>query len=147
VSEIAFHFGAPDKVAYACRLLRKATSGGLKVTVLGTAEVLRKLDQDLWGVGPTDFVTHCTDQAQASVVQASLVVLSESLQDAVQKTVPLAPILVNLGTFFPDGFERFERVIEVVSTDDDDRAHARDRWKQYTKLGYTIVRHDLALRK
>jgi DNA polymerase-3 subunit chi len=143
VSEIAFHFGAPDKVAYACRLLRKATSGGLKVTVLGAAEVLRKLDQDLWGVGPTDFVTHCTDQAQASVQQKSLAVLSESLQE----TAPQSAILVNLGTSFPDGFERFERVIEVVNTDDDDRTHARDRWKQYTKLGYTIVRHDLALRK
>jgi DNA polymerase-3 subunit chi len=88
-------------------------------------------------------VTHCTDQAQASVQQKSLAVLSESLQE----TAPQSAILVNLGTSFPDGFERFERVIEVVNTDDDDRTHARDRWKQYTKLGYTIVRHDLALRK
>jgi DNA polymerase-3 subunit chi len=37
-------------------------------------------------------------------------------------------------------------VIEVVSTDDDDKDSARNRWKAYTQLGYAISRHDLNLR-
>ncbi|MEK9802900.1 MAG: DNA polymerase III subunit chi [Curvibacter sp.] len=45
----------------------------------------------------------------------------------------------------PDGFEQYERVIEVVSLDEDDRLQARARWKQYTARGYTIQRHDLNL--
>ena len=37
--------------------------------------------------------------------------------------------LLNLGDAAPRGFESFERLIEMVSTDDDDRAAARERWK------------------
>jgi DNA polymerase-3 subunit chi len=44
------------------------------------------------------------------------------------------------------GFDSFERVIEVVSLDDADRQAARQRWKQYTDLGFNITRHDLALK-
>ena len=34
MTEVAFHFNAPDKWAYACRLLRKAVAAGAKVVVL-----------------------------------------------------------------------------------------------------------------
>jgi DNA polymerase-3 subunit chi len=45
------------------------------------------------------------------------------------------------------GFERYERVIEVVSLEDQDRQNARTRWKQYAEQGYSITRHDLKLRE
>jgi DNA polymerase III subunit chi len=45
----------------------------------------------------------------------------------------------------PDGFEQFDRVIEVVTQDDADRLSARARWKHYNELGYEITRHDLKL--
>jgi len=47
----------------------------------------------------------------------------------------------------PEGFERFERLIEVVSQDDGDRQRARARWKHYADRGYAIQRHDLAQRE
>ena len=53
------------------------------------------------------------------------------------------PILVNLADDVPEGFDQFQRVIEVVSTDEQDRNLARLRWKHYTERGYTITRHDL----
>jgi DNA polymerase-3 subunit chi len=55
-------------------------------------------------------------------------------------------VLVNLGGTVAAGFEKFERVIEVVSVDERDRDLARLRWKYYTEQGYTIKRHDLTLR-
>jgi DNA polymerase-3 subunit chi len=55
-------------------------------------------------------------------------------------------VLVNLGEHVPAGFDRFERLIEVVTLDDADRQQARGRWKHYTDLGYAIVRHDLNLK-
>ena len=33
MTEISFHFNVPDKLAYACRLLRKAVNAGNKVVV------------------------------------------------------------------------------------------------------------------
>jgi DNA polymerase-3 subunit chi len=47
----------------------------------------------------------------------------------------------------PEGFERFERLIEVVSLDEADRLRARDRWKHYAARGYAIERKDLVLKE
>ena len=56
-------------------------------------------------------------------------------------------MLVNLGAAVPEGFERFERLIEVVTVEDEDRQRARQRWKHYADRGYAITRHDLAARE
>ena len=54
---------------------------------------------------------------------------------------------MNLGGQMPTGFARFERVVEVVSADDEqDRQLARQRWREYTAQGYAIVRRDLVMK-
>lgn len=142
MTEVAFHFGAPDKVRYAERLLRKATRAGSRLWVLAPEAHAALLDASLWGVAPTAFIPHCLDQAPASVRQRSAVVLAHDVH-AVPEGMQ---VLVNLTDTMPEGFERFSRVIEVVSTEESDRQSARERWKQYTRLGYSIQRHDLQLR-
>jgi DNA polymerase-3 subunit chi len=57
---------------------------------------------------------------------------------------PHHQVLVNLGSTVAPGFERFERVIEVVGLDDADRNQARSRWRHYADRGYAMTRHDLA---
>ncbi len=141
VTEVAFHFHAPDRVAYACRLLRKAVGSGAKVVVTGTPDVLQQLDVALWTFSAQDFVPHCLLESEPYVVAASPVILTTSTQ-----SVPHRQVLLNLGSLVPDGFELFERVIEVVAMDDADRQLARSRWKQYTEGGYAITRHDLTLK-
>jgi len=37
----------------------------------------------------------------------------------------------------------FERLVEIVSTDDGDRAAARARWKHYASRGYQIEKHEV----
>src|SRR5450830_1108105 len=116
MTEVAFHFNAPDPVAYACRLLRKAVSSGAQVTVIGLPATLQLLDVALWTFSPIDFLPHCSLDNDACVVAGSSVILTTSIQG-----VPHQQVLLNLGNVVPDGFERFKRVIEVVSLDDDDR--------------------------
>lgn len=142
MTEIAFHFNAPDKLAYACRLLRKAVAAGARAVVTGPDDTLARLDQQLWTFSALDFLPHCMADSPARVLDASPVVLAVDAQQA-----PGRPVLVNLGDLVPTGFERFERLIEVVSGDDDDRALARQRWKHYAARGYTMVRHDLELKE
>ena len=36
-----------------------------------------------------------------------------------------------------------ERIIDVVTLDDLHRAQGRERWREYTRLGHELVRHDL----
>ena len=141
MTEISFHFNAPDKVAYACRLLRKAVNGGAKVFVTGEPSSLSQLDAALWTFSPLDFVPHCFQSSDARQLAASPVVLA-SAPAAV--SVAHAQVMLNLGAAVPDGFEQFERLIELVGVDDGDRELARQRWKQYAKRGYAITRHDLA---
>ena len=40
MTEVAFHFNAPDKLAYVCRLLRKATGSGARVVVTANPGLL-----------------------------------------------------------------------------------------------------------
>ena len=141
MTELAFHFNAPDRIAYACRLLRKAVGSGARVTVTSSTDTLKELDLALWTLSPTDFVPHCFLDSPAWVVAASPVVLALALAE-----VPHRQVLLNLGTAVPAGFDRFERVIELVGQEDDERRSARARWKQYTGLGYAITRHDLTLK-
>jgi len=139
MTEIAFHFNVPDKLAYSCRLLRKAYLSGARVVVTAEPEVLAQLDQWLWNFSPTEFVPHCRADAGEERVAVTPVLLAESLQGCAHHGV-----LVNLGQGIPVEFERFERFIEVVARDDDDRLAARGRWKHYTDRGYAMKRHDLA---
>jgi DNA polymerase-3 subunit chi len=53
-------------------------------------------------------------------------------------------VLLNLGGVVPPGFERFERLIEVVSAEDADLQQARLRWRHYASRGYAMTRHDRA---
>jgi DNA polymerase III subunit chi len=140
MTQLAFHFNAPNKVQYACKLLRKATSTGARVAVLAPPELLARLDTELWTFSALDFIAHTRAPCPPEVQARTPVVLCDDADQAQGYGV-----LVNLTPTVPQGFERFERVIEVVSLDDADRHAARRRWKHYTELGYDITRHDLQL--
>lgn len=141
MTEIDFHFNTPDKVSHACRLLRKAVSGrGARVVVVADAATLDAVDLSLWTFSPVEFIAHCRVTGEAHTVARSPVVLSEGIATP----LPHQQVLVNLGAELPAGFERFERLIDIVSNDDDDRLAARRRWRHYADRGYTIRRHDFA---
>jgi DNA polymerase-3 subunit chi len=140
MTEVMFHFNAPDKVGHACRLLRKALASGAKVVVTGEGALLRELDQALWTFSALDFIPHALKPSSPpAVVAASPVVLTPSAKDA-----PHQEVLVNLGSGVPEGFERYERLIEIVTTEDDERQQGRARWKHYRDRGYAIDTRDLA---
>lgn len=139
MTAVAFHFNVSDRMAYACRWLRKAVNLGARVVVFGMPETVRSLDRALWTVSETEFLPHCLDTADPQVIAHSPIVLASNLDAPVHRQV-----LFNLGERVPAGFEQFERVIEVVTQDETERLRARDRWKQYLALGCSITRHDLS---
>ena len=57
---------------------------------------------------------------------------------------PHRDVLLNLGDTLPQDFDRYGKLVEVVSAHDEpDRVHARARWRHYAQQGYGLVRHDL----
>ncbi|MDR0457507.1 MAG: DNA polymerase III subunit chi [Burkholderiaceae bacterium] len=141
MTEVAFHFNMPDKLHYACRLLRKVYQSGSRARVVGEADALATLDQMLWTFAAQDFVPHCHAGAAATILTHTPIVLATatSAEDA-------GDVLVNLGALAPEGFERYARLSELVSQDPADRVSARKRWRHYADRGYAITQHDLAAR-
>lgn len=125
------------------RLIRKAVGAGAKLWVVGESPLLHQLDSALWSLSETGFLTHCLVDAPDDILLRSSVVLVPA---HLQQSHPAFPILVNLSAKMPSHFEGYTRVIEVVSTEVEDRDSARVRWKAYSQLGYPIARHDLNLR-
>lgn len=144
MTEVKFHFNVADRTEYACRLLRKATRQGAAVVVTGPIPVLAGLDRALWTFDATEFLPHVmlrTGQAVPERLRRTRVWLSEQATASGHHDV-----LVNLGVDAleaPEGFESFARVIEIVSTDADERLAARQRWKHYASRGYAIERHEV----
>lgn len=141
MTRVSFHFNVPHRTAYACRLLRKATRQNARVTVTGPAAALAELDAALWSFDPIEFVPHVMlreGQALPQRLHDTPVCLATTLDGALHHDV-----LLNLGADAPAGFESFERLVEIVSTDEADRAAARARWKHYAARGYLIERHEV----
>ena len=92
MTRVDFHSNVPGKLAYACRLVRKAYGAGQKVIVVGDQAALQAFDTQLWTFSQLDFLPHCGLRhplaAQTPILLADA---TEPLDDA-----PHHDILVNL---------------------------------------------------
>lgn len=138
MTRIDFHVNTPDKLGYGCRLVRKAYRARQHVVVCCDDPVrLKAFDEALWTFEPQDFVPHV--MAGDPLAPETPVVLAASPDG-----LPWHDVLVNLGDTTPEGFARFERLIELVSADDADRARGRERYRFYRDRGYPLASHDVA---
>jgi DNA polymerase-3 subunit chi len=137
MTQVAFHTGIDDTLSYACRLLRKAYRQGARVVVTGSAELLQRLDRQLWIFEPLEFVPHLRLKAGAAPTPLQLRT-PIWLADAGAR-VPHREVLINLGPQLPEDGASFARVIELVSADPDALAAGRQRWRAYEAQGLTPV--------
>jgi len=56
--------------------------------------------------------------------------------------LPHHDVLINLQKDYPPFFSRFTRLIEIVGQDEEDKAHARLRYKFYRDRGYEMRSFD-----
>ena len=141
MTEVSFHFNVPERTAYTCRLLRKATRQGAKVVVTGPVPTLAQFDRALWTFDPVEFLPHFLARAGQPVAERLSATPVWLLEDVSQ--APHHDVLVNLGVEAPAGFESFARLIEIVTADEGDRLAARVRWKHYAARGYAIEKHEV----
>lgn len=137
MTRVDFHLNAPDKIGYACRLVRKIYRAGQKVVVVDADAGSRaRFDQALWTFSPLDFIPH-VDAADPLAAGTPVLLAGDGAETAHHD------VMVNLGNTPPTHFSRFERLIEIVTTDDEDRHAARERWRFYRDRGYPIESFDL----
>ena len=141
MTQVDFHINVPDKLQYGCRLVRKVYLAGHRILVWCDDPVrLADFDRLLWSFSAQDFIPHV--MASDPLAGDTPVLLAADSPDT-----PHHDVLINLGDRMPPTFSRFDRLIELVSTDDDDRARARERYRFSRDRGYPMQNHDLSARR
>ncbi len=143
MTRIDFYFNAPDKLTAAVKLARKAYAKKNRVLVYTRdAAQLDAFDRLLWSAQPTGFVPHCR-AGHRLAPHTAVLLTGDAAFDA--DAMPHHDVLMNLDSERPAQFSRYERLLEIVSRDDeDDRQRARVRLKFYRERGYEINTVDLA---
>ena len=134
MTRIDFHSNVPDKIAYACRLVRKARAANCQIVLLAAdRDQLAALDEALWTFSEQDFLPHV--MAGDTLAAQTPIVLTDN--DAAE--LPHHQILINLSGAAPSHFARFERMFEIISSNDADKTAGRDRYRLYQQRGYPLT--------
>lgn len=134
MTRIDFHSNVPDKIAYACRLARKARNANCQIVLLARdRQDLMTLDQALWTFAELEFLPHVM-AGDPLAVQTPII-----LTDRDDVDLPHHHVLVNLSAETPTHFARFERMFEIVSSDEADKAAGRARYRFYQQRGYPLT--------
>ncbi len=137
MTKIDFYSGSTDKLRTACQLSHKAMQKGMRV-VLSTPDITTtdELDKLLWQYPATAFIPHCRNDADDAGHMP--VVLAHTTDE-----LPHHELLINLNDECAPYFSRFERVIEIISCDEEDCRLGRERFKYYRDRGYQLSHTDL----
>lgn len=131
---------ADSRVLTACKLSEKAVAQGLKVYVNAPEPALADdFDGALWSFRQGGFVAHerCAGGALEEPLPPVLI-------GAGEPPASHHGVMVNLGAEVPAFFSRFERVVEIVGGDAQQRAKSRERFKFYRDRGYPLQTHNLS---
>ena len=121
----------------ACRLADKAYNLGHTVYILTASEAqVAALDDLLWTFRQDSFIPH--ERYPLAGEESSPVLIGATLPAEVN-----GQVLINYTDGLPEGFERFERVVELVDSQPEVLAKSRERFRQYREKGLTPETHKL----
>lgn len=133
MTQIDCYHDQPDRLQQALRLALLAWERRKPITFyIPDSTRAATFDKALWTQDPQSFVPHCN--ANSAVADRTLIIITDH-----PDTVPQDELLVNLGDDVPPGFARFQRLFEIVSQNDADKAAARTRMAFYKDRGYPIT--------
>ena len=137
MTEIKFFFNVDNKLNFACRMARRAYDDGRKLIVYAPSPKLAdEFDRLLWTFSQLSFVPH-VKASHPLAAETPIVIASDD------SGLTHHDSLLNIGDDPPPFFSRFDALREVVSSDADDRASARERVKFYKSRGFEVLTHDM----
>jgi len=139
MTRVDFHFNLVDRLDYACRLARKIVRSGERATFwCADSALLAQWDAQLWSFSPVEFIPHVF--ADDPLAADTPIILSSHGIERPDRSILVS--LLGQGSEPAIHFSRYQRLIELVSTDSADRSAARDRWRFYRDRGYPIHTHE-----
>lgn len=134
MTRIDFHSNVADKILYTCRLIRKARAANCRIIVFDNdRSQLEMLNDALWSFSETDFLPHV--MLDDPLVPQTPIILT----DDDRATFPHHELLINLTRQAPTDYNRFERLIEVITSDAQDTQAGRERYRLYQQQGATLT--------
>jgi DNA polymerase-3 subunit chi len=138
MTKVDFYTSLPNKLHTVCQLSNKAMQSGIRTVISVPDEtMLDALDKLLWRYPPVSFTPHCRSDA-------ALAGQTPVLLHCGDDPLPCHDLLMSLHPEAVPFFSRFERVIELVSTDEADIRLGRLRYKFYRDRGYELKTIDLS---
>ncbi|MFL0796464.1 MAG: DNA polymerase III subunit chi [Cellvibrionaceae bacterium] len=145
MTQVDFHIlnqnGFEAVMLYACRLTEKGWRGDRKIYIhTANREDAEALDKQLWSFRPESFIPH---GLQGEVAEDTNVVIGWGDDPGLHHDV-----LINLDNKnVPEYLGRFQKMMEIVSSDPLHKEAGRDKWRYYQHRGYPLKKYDIDLKK
>ena len=124
-----------DPLLLVCELARRAFDSGQSTLILARSfDQAEQLDEKLWEFSDDAFVPHQIAGDEDDAITPVLIATPES-------SVADRPLVINLRDDCAPGL--FERVLEVVPADEDQRLGSRKRWTTYKAAGFEVAKYDM----
>jgi DNA polymerase-3 subunit chi len=137
MTRIDFYANVPDTMRTLSQLCAKALDRGMRVLIATEGPAMTEMvDRQLWTHASTGFLPHV--RAGHRLAGVTPVVLDHELN-----AIDRDELLINLRPEPPEVFSRFQRLVEIVSTDAAAIAAGRARYRFYRDRGYELQSHDL----
>lgn len=129
MTNVQFIFNVKDKSLLLHRLLlkniqKKKTS----LVFCGDQSEILALSKNLWANSEINFLPHSVNK----LYENEMIVLSDDRIDFMDDT------LINFSSSIINGFNRYLKLIELVTEDEKTKEKARDRFKFYKDYGYKV---------
>jgi len=119
-----------------CKVADKAIRNGHRVYVYaGDKQQVNELDKLMWTYSQGSFTPHETYEGSISNELTPILIGSDEAPESWHD------VLITLTDEVPPFFSRFERVIEIVGNDENEKKNARERFRYYRDRGYALQSH------
>lgn len=139
MNRVDFYILPPDVMRdrYVCTIANKAWQNGNNVFIQtedrATAELLDKL---LWTYNDISFLPHGLYVEDEQGNNPVLIGWDEQIPDKFE-------VMINLAEDIPKTADHFARIIEIVTSDSQNRHSARNRYRIYRDRGYELHDHKM----
>lgn len=130
-----------------CRLCEKAIDQNLSVLIYAQNPIQAKsLDDYLWTYRADSFLVHqIIPLEQDTEISPPQKNFNYPIVITTNDSIPrdYHQLLINASDKQPNFHQQFERIAEMIGKDSQSKQLARDRYRFYRELGYSLNKHDL----
>lgn len=130
--------------SFICRLTEKAWSQNNAVYIHSLdKQHATNYDELLWTFNDESFVPHQLIDIETDQSNTKKVLIGHHIAE--DNPITYHDVLININHEVPSFFSQFERVAEIITTDEISISKGRERYQFYRDRGYALETHKLSL--